>query len=56
MWDGVVNQQAQVIAYINDYVMMVFVTVPAILLLLFMRHRRTHSSSTESEGSLPIAD
>lgn len=56
MWDGVVNQQAQVIAYINDYVMMVFVTVPAILLLLLMRHRRVHAAGTESEGSVPIAD
>jgi MFS transporter, DHA2 family, multidrug resistance protein len=40
MLDGLVNQQAQIIAYIDDYVVMIFATPPALLLLLLMRHKR----------------
>jgi DHA2 family multidrug resistance protein len=35
--DQVINHQAQIIAYANDYVLMIFTTVPALLLLLLMR-------------------
>lgn len=35
--DRVINHQAQVIAYANDYVLMIFTTLPALLLLLLMR-------------------
>jgi MFS transporter, DHA2 family, multidrug resistance protein len=37
MLDGVVNQQAQIIAYVDDYKMMIFTTAPMLLLLLLMR-------------------
>ncbi len=39
--DHVVNQQAQIIAYINDYRMMIFTTLPALVLLFFMRRPRS---------------
>jgi hypothetical protein len=38
--DQIVNHQAQIIAYINDYVLMIFTTLPSLLLLLFMRRPR----------------
>ena len=38
--DGLVNQQAQIIAYIDDYRMMIFTTLPSLLLLLVMRRPR----------------
>jgi DHA2 family multidrug resistance protein len=40
MLDQMVNHQAQIIAYINDYVLMIFTTMPALLLLLLMRGPR----------------
>ncbi len=38
--DQVINQQAQITAYIDDYRMMVFTTLPSLLLLLLMRRPR----------------
>jgi DHA2 family multidrug resistance protein len=38
--DQIINQQAQIIAYIDDYHMMVFTTLPSLLLLLLMRRPR----------------
>nr|UXE44794.1 multidrug export protein EmrB [uncultured bacterium] len=38
MLDHMVTHQAQIIAYINDYVLMIITTMPALLLLLLMRH------------------
>jgi MFS transporter, DHA2 family, multidrug resistance protein len=35
--DSVINQQAQIIAYIDDYRFMLLVSVPSVLLLLLMR-------------------
>ena len=35
--DKVVNEQAQIIAYANDYMMLICTTLPALLLLLLMR-------------------
>jgi DHA2 family multidrug resistance protein len=40
MLDRIVNHQAQIIAYINDYVLMIFTTMPAMLLLFLMRGPR----------------
>ena len=40
MLDQIVNHQAQIIAYVNDYVLMIFTTFPALLLLLLMRRPR----------------
>jgi MFS transporter, DHA2 family, multidrug resistance protein len=40
MLDRMVGHQAQIIAYVNDYVLMIFTTLPALLLLLLMRRPR----------------
>jgi DHA2 family multidrug resistance protein len=44
--DQMVNRQAQIIAYINDYVLMIITTMPAVLLLLLMR-RPHHAAPSE---------
>ncbi len=44
MMDQMVNQQAQISAYIDDYWMMTFTTLPSLALLLLLR-RPKHSSS-----------
>ena len=46
MLDRIVNHQAQIIAYINDYVLMIFTTLPSLLLLLLM-HRPRHIPAAE---------
>jgi MFS transporter, DHA2 family, multidrug resistance protein len=46
MLDQMVNHQAQIIAYVNDYVLMIFTTMPALLLLLLMRRVR-HAPAPE---------
>ena len=46
MLDQMVNHQAQIIAYIDDYVLMIFTTMPALLLLLLMRRPR-HAPAAE---------
>jgi DHA2 family multidrug resistance protein len=46
MLDQIVNHQAQIIAYINDYVLMIFTTAPALLLLFLMR-RPQHAPAAE---------
>jgi DHA2 family multidrug resistance protein len=40
MLDQIINQQAQIIAYVDDYHMMIFTTLPSLLLLLLMRRPR----------------
>ncbi|MDR3534288.1 MAG: DHA2 family efflux MFS transporter permease subunit, partial [Rhodopila sp.] len=50
--DHIVNQQAQIIAYIDDYKMMVFTTLPSLLLLLLMRRPRT---TTEAPADTHMA-
>ena len=40
MLDRVIHQQAQIIAYADDYKMMIFTTAPILLLLLLMRRSR----------------
>jgi DHA2 family multidrug resistance protein len=35
--DRMVNQQAQIVAYADDYVMLIMTTLPVLLLLLLMR-------------------
>jgi hypothetical protein len=38
--DRIVNQQAQIVAYANDYMLLIVATLPAWLLLLTMRLAR----------------
>jgi DHA2 family multidrug resistance protein len=52
MLDRVVNQQAQIIAYIDDYKMMIFTTLPALLLLILMRRPRKAPSAGESQAAM----
>ena len=44
-----VNQQAQITAYVDDYRMMIFTTAPMLLLLLLMRRSRPVSKSEHLE-------
>jgi DHA2 family multidrug resistance protein len=37
MLDRIVNEQAQIVAYADDYMLLIIATVPAWLLLLMMR-------------------
>jgi DHA2 family multidrug resistance protein len=37
MLDRIVNEQAQIVAYANDYLLLIIATVPAWLLLLLVR-------------------
>jgi MFS transporter, DHA2 family, multidrug resistance protein len=53
MLDQIINQQAQITAYIDDYHMMVFTTLPSLLLLLLMRRpRRTLGAPAESHAAM----
>ena len=45
MLDHMINQQAQIIAYVDDYKMMIFTTLPALLLLFLMRRPRLVSAA-----------
>ena len=38
--DQLVNQQAAIVAYVDDYVLLICTTLPAVLLLLVMRKPR----------------
>jgi len=38
--DRLINQQAEIIAYVNDYVLLICTTLPALFLLLLMRRPR----------------
>jgi DHA2 family multidrug resistance protein len=46
--DQVVNQQAQIIAYVDDYVLLICTTLPALLLLVVMR-RPAKGAAVEAE-------
>jgi MFS transporter, DHA2 family, multidrug resistance protein len=48
MLDHVINQQAQIVAYADDYRMMIFTTAPMLLLLLLMRRSRPAAGKPEA--------
>jgi MFS transporter, DHA2 family, multidrug resistance protein len=50
MLDQVINQQAQIISYVDDYWMMIFTTAPALLLLLLMRRPRVIAPAAPGES------
>ena len=51
--DQVINQQAQIVAYIDDYKMMIFTTLPSLLLLFLMRRpRRALGQSAETHAAM----
>jgi MFS transporter, DHA2 family, multidrug resistance protein len=43
--DHIINQQAQIIAYMNDYWMMVLTTLPSLLLLFLLRRPKTTAAA-----------
>jgi MFS transporter, DHA2 family, multidrug resistance protein len=45
--DRVINQQAQIVAYADDYILLIMTTLPALLLLLLMRLPRKTVSPAE---------
>jgi len=52
MLDRLVNQQAQIIAYMDDYKMMIFTTLPALLLLFLMRRPRQVVQTADSHAAM----
>jgi DHA2 family multidrug resistance protein len=52
MLDHMINQQAQIIAYVDDYKMMIFTTLPALLLLFLMRRPRLVSQPAETHAAM----
>jgi DHA2 family multidrug resistance protein len=50
MLDGIINQQAQIIAYADDYKMMMVVALSTLLLLLVMRGPRRAGAPAKSEA------
>jgi DHA2 family multidrug resistance protein len=53
MLDQMINHQAQIIAYVDDYKMVIFTTLPALLLLFLMRRpRQAPQRSAESTSAM----
>jgi DHA2 family multidrug resistance protein len=48
--DRMVNQQAQIVAYVDDYVLLIATTLPALLLLLLMRTPRKATAPVETQA------
>ncbi|HEY1935980.1 MAG TPA: DHA2 family efflux MFS transporter permease subunit [Acetobacteraceae bacterium] len=48
--DRIVNNQASIIAYVDDYKLMIFTSVPSLLLLLLMRRPRVVARVVETEA------
>nr|WP_283949510.1 DHA2 family efflux MFS transporter permease subunit [Limobrevibacterium gyesilva] len=52
LMDQMINRQAQIIAYNNDYLLMTWVTLPALLLLLLMRRGNKAAAPAESHAAM----
>ncbi|GAC1346145.1 MAG: DHA2 family efflux MFS transporter permease subunit [Acetobacteraceae bacterium] len=50
--DGLINQQAAIIAYLDDFKAMLIVTAPAVLLLFLMRRPRTPAKSDPAHAAM----
>ncbi|MBN8925635.1 MAG: EmrB/QacA family drug resistance transporter [Rhodospirillales bacterium 69-11] len=50
--DHVVNQQAQIIAYVDDYKMMIFTTLPSLLLLFLMRRPQRAAKADPAHAAM----
>lgn len=48
--DRMVNQQAQIVAYVDDYVLLIVTTLPSLLLLLLMRMPRKMATPVETQA------
>ncbi|HVY15513.1 MAG TPA: DHA2 family efflux MFS transporter permease subunit [Rhodopila sp.] len=54
--DQIVNQQAQIIAYINDYRMMVFTTLSSLVLLVLMRRPKGDEAAVPPDAAHAALD
>ncbi len=52
MLDHIINQQAQIIAYVDDYKMMIFTTLPALLLLFLMRRPKQAAVPADTHAAM----
>jgi DHA2 family multidrug resistance protein len=52
LFDTLINRQAQIIAYNDDYLMMTYVTLPTLLLLLLMRRPSATAPKIESHAAM----
>lgn len=50
--DQMLNQQAQIIAYVNDFKFMMITTIPALLLLLLMRRPQRITARSEEHAAV----
>ena len=50
--DGMIDRQAQIIAYVDTYRLMIFTTLPALLLLFLMRQPRAAAPPPEGHAAL----
>ena len=48
--DHMINQQAQIVAYVDDYVLLIMTTLPALLLLFLMRLPRKATVAVETQA------
>ncbi len=48
--DQMVNRQAQIVAYVDDYVLLIMTTLPSLLLLLLMRMPRKAGAPVETQA------
>jgi DHA2 family multidrug resistance protein len=55
MLDQVINQQAQIIAYLDDFKLMMLTTIPAVFLLLLLRRPKTMRAVPEP-GEVHVMD
>ena len=50
--DQMLNQQAQIIAYVNDFKFMTLTVLPALLLLLLMRRPQRFAPRSEEHAAV----
>jgi DHA2 family multidrug resistance protein len=50
--DQIVNQQAQITAYIDDYWMMIFTTLPSLLLIMLLRRPKLTAAPVEAHAAM----
>ena len=52
LFEAMIDRQAQIIAYNDDYTMMTYVSLPALLLLLFMRRPAATAAPAEAHAAI----
>ncbi len=57
--DRMVNREAQIVAYVDDYVLLIVTTLPSLLLLLLMQdaaRRQAHRRRRPGDGAVHSAE